>query len=218
VQEILTPLQKQQNALNDAFRRFNDLIRSPDFSAAYARLPEIARALLNDPELRTHYNQIEEQLLAHFTPYGLVPIRETPDALHTDLTHWMPLKLFYTLCGVYEKKAVAQNPLIADILEAAAPGFTRIIKLNEIAASAHLSESYLSSVFKSAIGTGIIEYCHIHRAFTAKYWLLKEDLNASEIASRFNFKEKSYFSKLFKKYTGLSFNAYKKEARTLPEK
>ncbi|MGN0193910.1 MAG: response regulator [Pseudoramibacter sp.] len=215
VREILAPFQKQQRAFDDEILRFQSLIEAPDFSAAYTRLPEMVRTLLNDPALTAHYDQIEDRLLAGFAPYGLIPIREAPDALHTDLTHWMPLKLFYTLCGVYEKRAAAQNLLMADILKAAAPGFTRMIKLNEIAASAHLSESYLSAVFKSAMGIGIIEYCHIHRAFTAKYWLHKEGLTASEIAFRFNFKEKSYFSKLFKKYTGLSFNAYKKEAFTL---
>ncbi len=77
------------------------------------------------------------------------------------------------------------------------------IYLSDIAASIHISPSYLGSIFKEITGKSPIDYYIKMRIDKAKS-LLQEGASVSEAASQLGFNDIYYFSKCFKKYTGIN--------------
>lgn len=91
-------------------------------------------------------------------------------------------------------------------------GFSRPeIGLSVIAATLMISPSYLSRNFKKHHGVTITQYITNCRIEHAKTLLLKSGLSVSHIAHNVGFQDFFYFSKLFKKNTGMSPSQFRKE-------
>jgi len=74
----------------------------------------------------------------------------------------------------------------------------------------NLSPRYLSDLLKQETGKTAIELIHIQLINEAKNRLKGEDLSVSEIAYKLGFENLPYFSRLFKKETGISPNQFRK--------
>lgn len=83
--------------------------------------------------------------------------------------------------------------------------------VNAVAARLNLSARYLSDLLKQETGKTAIELIHIYLINEAKNLLKSEDQNVSETAYMLGFENLPYFSRLFKKETGLSPNQFKKQ-------
>ncbi|MFD2444447.1 AraC family transcriptional regulator [Bacillus sp. CGMCC 1.16607] len=64
--------------------------------------------------------------------------------------------------------------------------------------------SYLSKVFKKSVGVSISEFITRKRVEESKYFLLHSTSSLSDISLLFGFCNQSYYSALFKKYTGIT--------------
>jgi len=80
-----------------------------------------------------------------------------------------------------------------------------------MASQLNLSPRYLSDLLKQETGKTAIELIHIFLVNEAKNLLKGENQNVSEIAYMLGFENLPYFSRLFKKETGLSPNQFKKQ-------
>ncbi|MDR2543531.1 MAG: AraC family transcriptional regulator [Treponema sp.] len=89
--------------------------------------------------------------------------------------------------------------------------FTRKISLNEIARVAGLSPSYFSTIFKDEMGENLSKYLNRQRVEKASRLLLETDMSLTEIASCCCFEDQSWFSKIFKAYTGISPGKYRNQ-------
>ncbi|SDW85547.1 helix-turn-helix domain-containing protein [Paenibacillus sp. CF384] len=68
----------------------------------------------------------------------------------------------------------------------------------------HMSKEHLARTYKQRYGIGIHEYqLHIRMA-KAKEWLSDKSLKIQTVSERVGFRDQNYFSKAFKKYTGLT--------------
>lgn len=83
--------------------------------------------------------------------------------------------------------------------------------VNAMASQLNLSPRYLSDLLKQETGKTAIELIHIFLVNEAKNLLKGESQNISEIAYMLGFENLPYFSRLFKKETGLSPNQFKKQ-------
>ena len=83
------------------------------------------------------------------------------------------------------------------------------ITIEELAAHAGLSPAYLSRLFKKETGSSVSDYIRRQKLETAGNMLLYSDFRPAEIAQILAFPSQSYFSALFKKYTGLSPKKYR---------
>ena len=83
-------------------------------------------------------------------------------------------------------------------------------RVNEIAQNLGISSRYLSDLLKQETGKTAIEHIHIQLVNEAKNMLSISDLSISETAFRLGFEHPTYFSRLFKKLTGLSPKEYRK--------
>jgi two-component system, response regulator YesN len=82
--------------------------------------------------------------------------------------------------------------------------FTRKISLKEISDIAGLSPPYFSTIFKEEMGENLSKYLNRLRVEKASALLLETDMSLSEIAACCCFEDQSWFSKIFKAYTGIS--------------
>ena len=82
--------------------------------------------------------------------------------------------------------------------------FSNPLTLEEVAAYVHLHPSYFSTLFKSSTGSSFKEYLNMVRIEESKRLLSHTDYSIIDIAVAVGFEDQSYFSKVFKKYTGLT--------------
>jgi YesN/AraC family two-component response regulator len=102
--------------------------------------------------------------------------------------------------------------------------YTRKISLQEIADASGLSAPYFSTIFKQEMGESLSSYLNRLRIEEASYMLRETNLSLSDIASACGFEDQSWFSKIFKNYTGMSPGRYQGqggcilELKTTPSK
>ena len=89
--------------------------------------------------------------------------------------------------------------------------FTRKISLKEIADVAGLSPPYFSTIFKEEMGENLSKYLNRQRVEKASRYLLETEMSLAEIASCCCFEDQSWFSKIFKAYTGISPGKYRNQ-------
>ncbi|MEH7086063.1 AraC family transcriptional regulator [Neobacillus drentensis] len=83
------------------------------------------------------------------------------------------------------------------------------ITLEKIAEYAGVHPGYLSKIFKVSVGMIIPEYINRKKIEDSKYFLLHSNSRLSEIAHMFGYCNQSYYTSLFKKYTGITPGQYK---------
>ena len=89
--------------------------------------------------------------------------------------------------------------------------FSRKISLQEIATISGLSAPYFSTIFKEEMGENLSKYLNRLRVEKAGKLLLETDMSLSEIAGACCFEDQSWFSKIFKNFTGLSPGRYRSQ-------
>lgn len=87
--------------------------------------------------------------------------------------------------------------------------FNSPITLDEVAEYVHLHPSYFSTLFKNSTGSSFKEYLNMVRIEESKRLLANTDYSIIDIAVATGFEDQSYFSKVFKKYTGLTPKQYR---------
>jgi AraC-like DNA-binding protein len=95
-----------------------------------------------------------------------------------------------------------------EILEFNAEG---IIDIQEVARELDVSYQYLLSLFKKQLGMTPYQYYIQMRIHRAQELLTHSDLSIKEIASLLNFENQFYFSRFFKKKTGLTPSQWRTE-------
>ncbi|HQU70823.1 MAG TPA: helix-turn-helix domain-containing protein [Calditrichia bacterium] len=78
-----------------------------------------------------------------------------------------------------------------------------------LASQLNLSPKYLSDLLKQETGKTALELIHLYIISEAKNMLISGEQSISEIAYRLGFENPPYFSRLFKKETGMSPSDYK---------
>lgn len=93
--------------------------------------------------------------------------------------------------------------------------FSSKLSLEEVAASAHLSKSYSSAIFRKETDMSINEYIINIRIKQAGKMLKYTDEAVSDIAEKCGFCDIFYFSRAFKREKGISPQEYRKKHRSL---
>lgn len=87
--------------------------------------------------------------------------------------------------------------------------FIRNLTLDEVAEHVHLNPAYFSTLFKQSTGSSFKEYLNMVRIEESKRFLATTEHSIIDIALAVGFEDQSYFSKVFKKYTGLTPKQYR---------
>lgn len=96
------------------------------------------------------------------------------------------------------------NRTIRKAAEYISANFAENISLAGLADEFHLNPSYLSLLFKQVTGQSFKEYLNMVRVEEAKRLLADTDYSIMDVAVACGFNDQSYFTKIFKKQTGLT--------------
>ena len=86
------------------------------------------------------------------------------------------------------------------------------ISLNEISEKLNISSYYFSKLFKEEMNEGFIEYLTKRRVERAKEMLKDPAKSIKEVGSDCGYSDPNYFSRIFKKSTGMTPTEYKERA------
>lgn len=103
------------------------------------------------------------------------------------------------------------NPNISNLLEYIHEHYADPITLTGVARQFHFNASYLSSFFATHNEEGFSEYLNKVRLEKAMELLLTTGESISEISANVGYSDQSYFTKVFKKHTGISPSQYRKQ-------
>ena len=101
------------------------------------------------------------------------------------------------------------NEIIKKAIRYISQNFSRNLTLDEVADHVHLNPAYFSTLFKQSIGSSFKEYLNMVRIEESKRLLSNTDYSIIDISLATGFEDQSYFSKVFKKYTGLTPKQYR---------
>jgi AraC-like DNA-binding protein len=85
------------------------------------------------------------------------------------------------------------------------------IRLDEIATYSGLSSPYFSTIFKNEMGETFTTYLNRRRVERAAILLVESSLSLHAIADACGFEDQSWFSKIFKSFTGLSPQKFRQQ-------
>lgn len=108
------------------------------------------------------------------------------------------------------QKREYKNHLVDQILEILENNLHRTLTVDEICRQIAYGKAYAFREFKAATGKSIMNYFTVLKIEKAKQLLRENELSVRQIADALAFDTPSYFSKTFKRVTGLTPSAYKK--------
>ncbi|MGM9950249.1 MAG: helix-turn-helix domain-containing protein [Lysinibacillus sp.] len=88
------------------------------------------------------------------------------------------------------------------------------LTLQGIAETIHVNASHLSRKFKDDTGMSLIDFINLNRVEAAKVYLQNNTSSITEIAFIVGFNDVNYFSRVFKKVTGLTPSQYRRKHST----
>lgn len=83
--------------------------------------------------------------------------------------------------------------------------------VEEIAKHFNVSTSHLSRIFREHTSVTLVEYITMRKIEDIQFYLRFSNIKIAEIAERFHFCNQSYFTRVFKKYTGLTPRRFRKD-------
>jgi len=101
------------------------------------------------------------------------------------------------------------NSMVRNICKLVLEHIDTEVSVKIIADEMFLNQSYLSTLYKEKTGISLVEYITMVKMERAKILLYDINVRNYEIASKLGYKDVEYFSKLFKKYTGLTPSKFK---------
>lgn len=106
------------------------------------------------------------------------------------------------------RKHSYKEHIVANVKAYIKANLSKRLSLQEVAAVFNFNPNYLSQLFSKYADAGFVEYITGVRISAAKELLAQGDLHIYEIAERLGFESSFYFSKVFKKYEGISPKEY----------
>ena len=116
---------------------------------------------------------------------------------------------YYLYYQLLETARENENPHVKKIKEYIADNLCERITLSDIADAVHLAPQYCCALFSRCEGVGIVEFILQQRIEQAKRLITVGDLKLSEIAESVGFSDYNYFSRVFKRVTGITATRYR---------
>ncbi len=147
------------------------------------------------------------------TTPAVLPILEIMSDIHhsaSDYADRQCLSLFaYLYYELASSMSESSNPYVRDIKCYISNHISEKMTLREIADSVHLTPEYCCSLFKKHVGKSVFSYILEQRTATAKRLIALGDTSLKSISSEMGFADYNYFSRTFKRITGVTPSEYK---------
>jgi len=112
---------------------------------------------------------------------------------------------------VFDLRDVKHADAIYQCIQYINRNYSEKITLDEVASSVYLSPAYFSKIFKEEMKCNFNTYLNQVRINKSKNLLMNSKFSLVEIAGMVGYEDQSYFTKVFKKMTGLSPGKYREK-------
>lgn len=118
---------------------------------------------------------------------------------------------FYCYILKEKTKPSLLHETVNEVIEYINQNVEKQLIVEEIAKRFNVSTSHLSRIFREYTSVTLVEYITIRKIEEVQYYLRFSNQKISEIAEKFHFCNQSYFTRVFKKYTGLTPRRFRKD-------
>ncbi len=126
-----------------------------------------------------------------------------------EMTFWLSkIMARFTDC-VFNLTNVKHVDVIYRAVDYVKRNYMKKITLEEVASYVYLSPSYFSKIFKEEMGKNFNSYLNHIRIEMSKRLLLDDSVVLVDVSNIVGYEDQSYFSKVFKKLTGVSPGKYR---------
>lgn len=105
------------------------------------------------------------------------------------------------------------NHLVNSVIDFIKKNHAQQISLSDAASSVALSEGHLSTLFKQETGINFLQYLNAYRINKSYALMNNPKLNIAEIAAESGFTTPGYYTKIFKRFIGVTPTTYRDENR-----
>jgi two-component system, response regulator YesN len=126
-----------------------------------------------------------------------------------ELSVWITGIMHRFVNYAFDFTQIKLSDVVYKVMEYVKANYHKKITLDDVARHVYLSRSYLSSVFKEETGESLFSYINKVRVEKSKQYLSNQNLSLLDISALCGFEDQSYFTKVFKKSTGMSPGAYR---------
>ena len=127
-----------------------------------------------------------------------------------DIKHW----IYNVLMGIIEHLEVKDDDpnirLANELKKIINEKYLELDTVSQVAGEVYVSTVHANTVFKKNFGCTMFDYLTKIKLEKAKELLNKTDMKIYEIADHIGYKSKTYFTSLFKDYTGMTPKEYRK--------
>lgn len=120
---------------------------------------------------------------------------------------------FLLLIGQQHKEQIQYSPVVEKAIAFAEKNYGQPITLTDAAETIPVSSGYLSTVFRKEYGMNYTDFLIQLRTEKAKVLLAAGNDKLADIAVKCGFNDHAYFTRTFKKMTGVSPNDYRKSVK-----
>lgn len=111
------------------------------------------------------------------------------------------------------QKEKAEQRIVQQIIDYMKTRLSDSLTLDQLCQAVHVGKSRLKEIFQAQTGTGALEYFKLLKIEEAKSLIREEQDNVTEIAAKLGYASIHYFSRDFKKSTGMSPSEYARTVR-----
>ena len=140
--------------------------------------------------------------------YNDIDFVKLPDFNHSKITFLEVISELIEKLNKFKSGSRA-NSMIRNVCRIVLENVDSEISVKIIADQLFLNHSYLSTIYKEKTGCSLVEYITMVKMERAKILFKDDSMRIYEIADKLGYKDVEYFSKLFKKYTGITPSEFK---------
>lgn len=210
--------------LNEAEETLRDAVNRQDKPQANATLNELLRYVYAPhpeqfPLIKSRALQLvtllmrlggSEETDAPYRETFLPALRAAPSLEEMDLL--LSEALHYFVDYAFDFSEIRHSDTIYRVMDHIKSNYDRKLTLEDIASRVYLSPSHVSGLFRRETGQTISSYINFIRIEKSKQLLRRGEISIAEIAARCGFEDQSYFTRVFKKQTGISPKKYRDNA------
>lgn len=127
------------------------------------------------------------------------------------LSRWLSAVVHKFVSCVFDFSDVKHRDIIFKVTEFVKLNLTERVTIEQCADYVYLSKSHLSRILRQELGCTFTEYVSRQRVDRSKVLLMNERLSLADIAGETGFDDQSYFTKVFKKVTGVTPGKYREQ-------
>lgn len=131
------------------------------------------------------------------------------------LRTWFIDKMDAACQSIHDRKKTQSGTVVSKAREYIQENFRKEISLDDVSREVNVSPYYFSKLFKEESGENFIEYLTRLRIDEARTLLESRDMSIKEIGIQVGYSDPNYFSRIFKKQTGMTPREYREQQDAL---